>query len=694
MMPSVTAYLSQFISLLHTRHQRYGVVMQGSTLWQLHSTQELVNEYQSSAVSTQGGCFQLGGEALSSIEQWSAFNKGKQLLGQECGLLICDFRQGFDANSFNSALGTLMGGGLLVILVSEDTPIDLSEVWLHAQLDKLLAVSENHPLPELPTLPKLGHEKPYEQQSIAVTAVMKVATGRSRRPLILTANRGRGKSSALGIASAQLMQSSSYRIAVTAPRPDAVATLFSHARARLGVEASNKPQLNHHNSSLTYVAPDELLRSRHEYDLVLVDEASAIPLPMLKAIVERNNRVVFSTTVHGYEGCGRGFTLKFQTWLKDKLPATRHIHLTQAIRWSENDWLEQWQYQAFMLDCTEDMDTLATDALVIDTLATDTLTESDSPGCVTRLIAKHELLENISLFRSCFSLLVQAHYQTTPNDLFTLLRDDKAMLFATINGNTCLACILAVEEGGLSLAMADEIQSGRRRPKGHLVPATIVTSIGIQQALTEISLRIMRIAVHPEYQQQGLGTDMLTVVRELVNYDFYSVSFGATPELVRFWSKNLFLPVKIGSRKDPASGTYSLVMVYSDDSKWIAKGQKYLSSSLPYSLTGHLSDLEPELVRTLLPFTASRGVEADTLKLIGIYAAGGSNIESVAPWLNRLIYAMPAGQLEWVSDLLLYKVVLQKSWAACCEYFSLLGRKQAEQQMRKDTLELLSKFTV
>ncbi|MGF1742004.1 GNAT family N-acetyltransferase [Vibrio profundum] len=689
MMPSVSAYLSQFISHLHTRHQRYGVVMQGSTPWLLHSMQELVNEYQSSAVSAQGGCFQLGGEALSSIDKWSAFNKGKQLLGQECGLLICDFRQGFDANSFNSALGTLMGGGLLVIVVLEDAPIDLSEVWLHAQLDKLLAVSENHLLPELPTLPQLDHENPYKQQSIAITAVVKVATGRSRRPLILTADRGRGKSSALGIASAQLMQGSSYHIAVTAPRPDAVATLFSHARAQLGVEASNKPQLNHHNSSLTYVAPDELLRSRHEYDLVFVDEASAIPLPMLKAIVERNNRVVFSTTVHGYEGCGRGFTLKFQTWLKDKMPATRNIHLTQAIRWSENDWLEQWQYQAFMLDCTE-----VIDALAIDTLATDTLTESNSPGCVTRLITKQELLENISLFRSCFSLLVQAHYQTTPNDLFTFLRDDKAMLFATINGNTCLACILAVEEGGLSLAMAGEIQSGRRRPKGHLVPATIVTSTGIQQALTETSLRIMRIAVHPEYQQQGLGTDILTVVREFVNYDFYSVSFGATPELVRFWSKNRFLAVKIGSRKDTASGTYSLVMVHSDYSKWIAQGQRYLSSSLPYSLTGHLSDLEPELVRTLLPFTTSRGVEADTLKLVGIYASGGSNIESVAPWLNSLIFAIPAGQLEWVSDLLLYKVVLQKSWAACCEHFSLLGRKQAEQQMRKDTLELLSRFTL
>ncbi|MEI8631520.1 hypothetical protein P4S72_04170 [Vibrio sp. PP-XX7] len=71
---------------------------------------------------------------------------------------------------------------------------------------------------------------------------------------------------------------------------------------------------------MSFIPPDMLLTSRCEADLMLVDEASSIPVPMLQQLGERYNRIVFSTTIHGYEGCGRGFILKFMEWLRAYRP--------------------------------------------------------------------------------------------------------------------------------------------------------------------------------------------------------------------------------------------------------------------------------------------------------------------------------------------------------------------------------------
>lgn len=44
---------------------------------------------------------------------------------------------------------------------------------------------------------------------------------------------------------------------------------------------------------------------------LIVDEAAAIPGPLLRQLVTRFPRTLLTTTVQGYEGTGRGFLLKF-----------------------------------------------------------------------------------------------------------------------------------------------------------------------------------------------------------------------------------------------------------------------------------------------------------------------------------------------------------------------------------------------
>lgn len=165
-------------------------------------------------------------------------------------------------------------------------------------------------------------------------------------------------------------------------------------------------------------------------------------------MVERHHRCVFSTTIHGYEGCGRGFTLKFQQWLKQQRAGTAFYHLEQPIRWSKDDPLENWLFDTFLLNA--------------ELTPTETVLSSDVK---LSKIDKTQLISNPELLRTCFALLVNAHYQTSPNDLMLLLEDEAIQLFAAFNHGDCLGCMLTVCEGELEPTLIESIQQGNRRPK-------------------------------------------------------------------------------------------------------------------------------------------------------------------------------------------------------------------------------------
>ena len=82
-------------------------------------------------------------------------------------------------------------------------------------------------------------------------------------------------------------------IIVTAPQPDAVAPVFLHAAQQQGLEY-HRQHLQWGQSSLRFVAADELIRGDYQADLLLIDEAAAIPAPMLAQLLRRFNRVVFA----------------------------------------------------------------------------------------------------------------------------------------------------------------------------------------------------------------------------------------------------------------------------------------------------------------------------------------------------------------------------------------------------------------
>ena len=108
------------------------------------------------------------------------------------------------------------------------------------------------------------------------------------------------------------------QVLLTAPSRATVESVFKHAK--------NPP---------AFFAPDDLLQTLPEGDVLLVDEAAAIPVPLLLQMLEHYPRCVFSTTLHGYEGSGRGFALRFQKQLDVRAPGWHAIRLHQPIRWAE-----------------------------------------------------------------------------------------------------------------------------------------------------------------------------------------------------------------------------------------------------------------------------------------------------------------------------------------------------------------------
>ncbi|WP_194436976.1 tRNA(Met) cytidine acetyltransferase TmcA [Vibrio fluminensis] len=660
-MLSEQPFLAELLQAAKVNNHRFGVVLRGDDAW--------CNDFcQHAAQLIQGSCFQLGGEPLLFATQSRPMNKGQQLLGHECELLVIDLSGEFDANSIASVLGTLRGGGIAIFCNADYSSEDFARQWLQRSLKQLLVVEQGNLLPSIPhndNRLESPHDA-FEMQSQAVELIKKVVTGHRRRPLVLTADRGRGKTSALGIASAQLMLERKIKIIVTSPTIGNVSPLFEHAEKQLGSATRSKFKLEWQGSSIEFVAPDEVVRGNFQCDLLLVDEASAIPLPMLRSMVEQYHRTVFATTIHGYEGCGRGFTLKFQTWLTDNRPGTRFYHMDTPIRWASNDPLEIWQYQTFLLDA--ELGELDESAELV------------KPSLKLAHYSKEQLFNAPDKLQQCFALLVNAHYQTTPNDLMLLLSDPAMRLFACFRDDICIACIVGVEEGQFDEELAQQVLIGKRRPKGHLVASSLASQLALVAPSVEKSLRIMRIAVHPRFQSHGIGGDVLKQLYLQTDYDFYSTSFGVTAELFRFWFANGYRPIKLGIQRDQASGCHSLIMVHGESS-WIEPAQELLTQSFRYQLTDLYKHLDIPLICVLANSFSNRVEKLNRLEIdiLQGYAQGGSSYENVAMILAKYIWANP---MDTSSALLIRKVLQQWSWSDCAREFSLSGRKQVEEHIR------------
>jgi len=598
------------------------------------------------------------------------FSAVQTLLGQERLHGVFDARTGLNADALAVFSGILKAGSWLVLLVPEwddwsQRPDADSLRWseqpqaipaprfikrfqtLLQSLPEISVCRQNAALaiqplsPAVPWMPPDG--QPTPQQHLILQQLMNADSG----VWVLTAPRGRGKSTLAGMLTKQWPGT----CWITAPG-----------------KASANQILSHLPESARFIAPDALLALCHagpvtRADWLIIDEAAAIPAPMLSALIASFPRVLLSTTVQGYEGTGRGFLLKFCA----SLPHWHDLRLTNPIRWSEQDPLEPF----------------ISELLLFSEHLPDAENAAGNPEIFP--IGADDWLREPALLQHFYGLLTSAHYRTSPLDLRRML-DAPGMTFsAARQKNTLTGALWLVEEGGLSAELAHEVWAGRRRPRGSLVAQSLAAHAGFPQAAVLRSRRISRIAVHPAFRRQGIAWGLLLAQKQCAQdagLDFLSVSFGYTQELAALWQQAGFRLVRVSTQKEASSGCYAAMALLP-----LSRAGKALTDAAESQLNRDWRWLAPQIDRTLpLSLTGDLSFDETDWRELAGFAFAHRPLESSLPALNRLL-------LQHSLPLAALRASLQqgKSTAEIVQMLGLSGQKELLVRWRQETRQAMEK---
>lgn len=633
--------------------------------------------------------------------------KANHELGREASHVVYDLYSGLHPDTLAAVAGNIRAGGFLILLcpnlgewagfrdpmisriavepwgeASVKTRFLERGAWLLDQYPHKIRYSQVNGLTlcDLPSLANLSRT-PDEygclthHQSLAVSAVFRVMTGHRRRPLILEADRGRGKSAAMGIAINILLRAGK-QILLTAPRREQVETVLKFA-------STSTP-----TGSLQFVAPDRLLECLPSADLLLIDEAAAIAPGLLRKMLRHYSRVVMATTVNGYEGTGRGFAVRFQQHLDRFYPGWVRQIMTEPVRWQPQDWLE------------DVMDRF----LLLRPIAPPQSREAVSEAQIS-FKQFHYQPETHSEFilNQIFELLVSAHYRTRPVDLRSMLDGSNIRLYLLTQGDQVQAVAMIAQEGELPEHLVDPIFQGRRRPHGQVLPQSLAVHLSHQPALLMTYWRVVRIAVQPHLQGTGLGSKLLQLIAEAAKsegIDMVGSLFSGDHRVLSFWIANDFAVVRVGYTREATTANHSLLVLQGLSSRGDSLalvGRDQITSDLPQLLVDSHRDLEPSLVLELMRHQQPVVIkfERDQLALER-YVSGYTPYENVAASLWRWFWADCDRFSQFLSadevgtQLLVMKLLQKQSWQVCIEALDLSGNKQAR-SMLKDTVALCYK---
>ncbi|MDO9812892.1 GNAT family N-acetyltransferase [Glaesserella parasuis] len=467
------------------------------------------------------------------------FSNAKTLLGQEFPYAVYDMRASsgvcLNLDALAIVAGTIQEGGTLYLVCPEwdnlEQQVDFDALRWNAQQPiatpnffRYFKTLVNEILPpftgEVPCEAGGRGEIVFtqDQQNIFDNLPLDPADIH-----LILAPRGRGKSTLSGKLAEKLSQQ--YAVSITARSHSALPNFWK------GIESDK----------VKFFAPDRLIQMIEQKNIspnqwLFVDEAASLPLPMLQQFCAYFDKVVLTTTTQNYEGTGRGFCLKFLPTLSR---STKQWTLSQPLRWGENDPLEAFINQLLLL-------------------------EDKIPPSAFGSSPRKQGERSIEQYTNFYHLLAQAHYKTTPTDLRRLFDAPDQRYFYLEEQEKLIAGCWAVNEGGLDDELTQAIWRGERRPQGNLVAQYLCFQGNLPDACRLKSVRISRIAVQPEYQKQGYGKRLVSQIISQMPplVDFVSVSFGLTPELLRFWQSCGFSLVQVTPTPEASSGYHSAMMIY------------------------------------------------------------------------------------------------------------------------------------
>jgi len=544
-----------------------------------------------------------------------------ELLGRTRDVVVLDCHEQFVPNALGQSVGAVDGGGLLVLLTPDldawpgirdrfdDSlavpPYEIDDVTGRFR-ERFVGTLRSHPgvaivslgaepandvverdgltgetpassntaspdrrrVPPNATFPAAAYEACLTDDQIrAVRAFETLST--PGNAVVVEADRGRGKSSAAGLAAAALALAGD-DVLVTAPAFRNAAELFGRTTELIdavtgdgdaegvetGDEGSDAPA--HHldtpaGGRVRYLSPTETVttiegEASDAPDVVIVDEAAALPVRLLERFLDESLSVAFCTTVHGYEGAGRGFAIRFRERLLGSPFTVRDVRLDEPIRYARDDPIEAWAARALLLDARPAVDEAVSGASL--------------DAATYRTLSTDELLADETLLGEAFGLLVAAHYRTEPNDLARLLDAPNLSVRALLAEGRVVAVALLAREGGLPAETRSRMYEGER-VRGNMVPDVLTSQLRDEAAAEPQGLRTVRIASHHAVRDRGFGSRLLDEVHAEFagSVDYFSVGYGATPELLRFWRRAGYRTVHLSTGRNETSGEHSGIML-------------------------------------------------------------------------------------------------------------------------------------
>ncbi|XP_047453137.1 RNA cytidine acetyltransferase [Mugil cephalus] len=373
-----------------------------------------------------------------------------------------------------------------------------------------------------------------------------------RSTVALTAARGRGKSAALGLAVAGAVAFGYSNIFVTSPSPDNLQTMFEFIfkgfdaltyQEHLDYEIiqSLNPEFNkavvrvnifkEHRQTIQYIHPGDAVKLG-QAELLVIDEAAAIPLPLVKKLLGPY-LVFMASTINGYEGTGRSLSLKLIQQLRqqsadsqqsmsaenrntntERLASARSLHevtLHESIRYAPGDAVEKWLNELLCLDCLN----------IPRLISGCPLPQACDLYYVNRdtLFCYHKASE--AFLQRLMALYVASHYKNSPNDLQMLSDAPAHHLFCLLppvppTQNSLpevLAVIQVCLEGEISQQSILNSLARGKKASGDLIPWTVSEQFQDPEFGSLSGGRVVRIAVNPDYQGMGYGSRALQLLQ-------------------------------------------------------------------------------------------------------------------------------------------------------------------------------------
>lgn len=566
---------------------------------------------------------------------WSTLShdRSNQLLGRTIPGLLIDAIDSLRPNVIGQSIGAVEGGGLIVLLIGDEQRLSsepmtsdhrlavppypttdvsrrfrrrfLETLYQHRGVSIVDAASgtlrsdglmgARPPSPACPLEYQAGDglEEGYRSACVTMDQRNCVSTLRQLADdeiLVVEAHRGRGKSAASGIAAAAFAKEGEV-VVVSGPGHGAVKEVFDRAAAVLEtvVEVSaDTPAVYAPDSDglIKYVPPHELRHHLAEADRLIVDEAAAVSVGHLTETLEAAIPIAYLTTTHGYEGTGRGFSVRFSEHLEQCDRPVERIYLREPIRYAMGDPIETWQFRALLLDASP---------------PTAEAVQSADPAAVEYVtIDRDQLIDDEAMLRELFGLLVLAHYRTEPDDLLRLLDAPNITVRALLYDGHPVSVAMLAEEGNLEESWRKRLFAGESI-RGHMIPDLLTTQLRDVDAGALRGQRFLRIATHDAVRSRGLGSSLIehihTEFEEVV--DWFGAAFGATPQLLSFWIENGYRLVHQGTTRNPRSGEHSAVLLRPaspSGSALIERHERRLIERLPGQFPDTLDDLDPALV--------------------------------------------------------------------------------------------------